>query len=730
MNRRQLILAGLLAAVIGSNATDYRKLSAYVRGVASQQQEQQALARATDVKKRTNTLTAFVRVDMTRAEEVWRVYGCKPYAVVGDIAIAAIPLSSLGPLSDHPAVHRIEASPTGRINMDTTAIVVAADKLYNNSANIHHLPLTGQGVVIGVMDIGFDLTHPNFLDSTAKHCRIGAFWDQLAKDTIGSLMPVGREYTASDIPTVIQHSTDGLIQTHGTHTLGIAAGSGYHSRYKGIAPDADICLVSNAVSDDIALIDSADIEKYTSATDALGFKYIFDYADSKGKPCVASFSEGYAPYLDKEDSLYAAFLDSITGNGHIIVASAGNECVTSTYMVKNEGQDAAGTFLNTGRNSAFYRVKSQGKDMQLTIFGYRSGTVPTDTLLIKSQRFQTDSILTDTLFIGGDTCAVTTDRYPSTLTTDTVYNINFTANKALSALPPIAIVLEGRNNHTELYGSSGNGLGSRPDIDQRWNAAESTHNIHAPACFPSVICVGATAHRFGFTNYKGEYRDFSGGRTVGHRSPYSSVGPAMNGEPKPDVMAPGDNIISSYSSFYLENKPDASDINSDVEHFEYQGHTYAWNANSGTSMATPVVAGIIALWLQAKPDLTREEIVDAFRHTCRHPDNTLSYPNNDYGFGEIDAYGGLLYLLRIDGIADVSHHQPQRTVYRQQGKRLYIGHDGQGTISIYDLRGHLHRRIEIKPETYIDLSTLPDGIYVVQTTTDNSATTGSALIRL
>ena len=730
MNRRQIILAGLLAAVIGSKATDYRKLSAYVRGVASLQQEQQAQARATDVKKRTNTLTAFVRLDMARAEEVWSAYGCKPYAVAGDIAIAAIPLNSLGPLSEHPAVHRIEASPTGRVNMDTTAIVVGADRLYRNSANTHYLPLTGQGVVIGVMDIGFDLTHPNFLDSTATHCRIGAFWDQLDKDTIGSLLPVGREYTASDIPTTIQHSADGLIQTHGTHTLGIAAGSGYHSPYKGIAPDADICLVSNAVSDDIALIDSADIDKYTSATDALGFKYIFDYADSKGKPCVASFSEGYAPYLDKEDSLYAAFLDSITGKGHIIVASAGNECVTSTYMAKNEGQDAAGTFLNTGRNSAFYRVKNQGKDMQLAIYGYSSGTVPADTLLIKSQRFETDSILTDTLFIGSDTCTVTTDRYPSALTTDTVYNISFTANKALSALPPIAIVLEGRDNHTELYGSSGNGLGSRPDIDKRWNAAEATHNIHAPACFPAVICVGATAHRLGFTNYKGEYRDFSEGRTVGHRSPYSSVGPAMNGLPKPDVMAPGDNVIASYSSFYLENKPDASDINSDVEHFEYHGHTYAWNANTGTSMATPVVAGIIALWLQAKPDLSRKEIVDAFRHSCRQPDNTLSYPNNVYGYGEIDAFGGLLYLLGIDGIADVSHQQPQRIIYRQQGKQLYVGQDEKGTISIYDLKGHLHRRIDIKPETYIDLSTLPDGIYVVQTTTDNSATTGSALIRL
>lgn len=45
--------------------------------------------------------------------------------------------------------------------------------------------------------------------------------------------------------------------------------------------------------------------------------------------------------------------------------------------------------------------------------------------------------------------------------------------------------------------------------------------------------------------------------------------------------------------------PEAGDIRSDVAHFAFNGRTYAWNSNTGTSMATPVVAGAIALWLQA-----------------------------------------------------------------------------------------------------------------------------------
>ena len=751
--RLSLLCAALLFVSIAHRATDYRKMSGHVKGIVVKQEQKVNATRSliphtSHITHQPSRLTAFVRIDGADADDVWSNYGCKPYAHFGDNYIVGIPLDAVGALSDHPAVRRIEASPSGFLTMDTTAIIIGANKVQHprvpvdrSRSSIPHPILnnyTGKGVVVGVMDVGFDLTHPNFIDPVTGNSRIAAFWDQLTKDTVGSTMPVGRDYRQPSALN-IQHSADGLLQTHGTHTLGIAAGGGYHSPYKGIAFDSDICIVSNAINESIALIDSADYDKYTTAVDALGFKYIFDYADQQGKPAVASLSEGYPPYIDEEDSLYAAFLDSLSGPGHIIVAAAGNESTSITYAEKPRGVEAAGAFLSVSRDVAFYRVKTNGS-LDISVYAYAQGQEPSDTLHYPAAAIPVDSVRTDTLFLRGDTCTIMIESYPTALTSsaepDSCYIIYFLANKNLTELPPLAIVMEGAEARGELYGSSSYGLANR-STDSRWNAATSGHNVHAPACFPSVICVGSTAHRLGFTNYKGQYKDYSYGRTRGQLSPYSSTGPAMNGQMKPQITAPGDNIISSYSSFYIEANPDANDINSDVEHFDYQGRTYAWNANTGTSMATPVVAGVIALWLEAKPDLTPQEVIDALSHTSRHPDSSLDYPNSKYGYGEIDAYNGLLHILGAARIEGVSHHQPQLLRISASDGLLQLTCDTPPTaplhVSIYSLGGTLVHDATIHTplaSCQIPLTSCRPGLYIVQVTCSIAQYTGSQVVSI
>jgi hypothetical protein len=228
--------------------------------------------------------TVFIRINnITEADAAFAANDCIVYDRQGDICIVSVPVGNIEKLASLSSITRIEANKSCNITMDTTAIVVKASSVYNGES----LPqaYTGKDVVLGIMDVGFDLTHPNFYNSAATTYRIGAFWDQLDKDTIGSGYPVGRDYAGYEAVLAKKHSADGLMQTHGTHTLGIAAGSGYNSSYRGMAFESDICAVSNAISSNVSLIDSADIYKYTTAVDALGFKYMFDYAEAGETMC-------------------------------------------------------------------------------------------------------------------------------------------------------------------------------------------------------------------------------------------------------------------------------------------------------------------------------------------------------------------------------------------------------------------------------------------------------------
>ena len=154
-------------------------------------------------------------------------------------------------------------------------------------------------------------------------------------------------------------------------------------------------------------------------------------------------------------------------------------------------------------------------------------------------------------------------------------------------------------------------------------------------------------------------------------------------------------------------------------------------AQTGTSMSAPAVTGTIALWLQADPTLTTERIKDVIAHSSRQPDDELSYPNNQYGYGEIDAYRGLLYILNLTGIRDLSQHQPQQARVSLNGKRLNVSfandYEGPVTVRVFSTDGRL---LLTSSDTNIGLERLSHGVYAVQVTTGEKSTTGSTLIRL
>lgn len=621
-------------------------------------------------------MIAFVKANDNLAQVVAGAKG-RLLAQYGNLGIAELPVSELGALSQRPEVERIEARRGNRIMMDTTRLVLnvtAANEGINLSRSY-----TGKGVVVGVQDIGFDLTHPNFFSPDLKDYRIKAFWDQLSLDTIGSRMPVGRDYTGRDVLLALGTGRDGTMQTHGTHTTGTAAGSGAEgadtlSPYAGVAPDADICLVNNVTSDDIALLDSADFYKYTFALDALGFKYIFDYADRVGKPCVINFSEGSYQDYQGYDQLYYEMLDSLCGPGHIIVASAGNAGQQINYVRKPVGVDSVSVNALNNYGPVTFSTRSSGSyKLQLSVGGTAVKSV--FKLLTDSVFLAADSLYSCTVVAGTDRFSIMASAYSDSY--DPAYTvIDWTLSPMTSKRVSARIVVDGLAADVELFPQGASLSNDTSAAQNSLCVIDNSHSILSPGSAPSVICVGATGYRTSIVNYLGETRIYDRGSN-GSYALFSSVGPTFDGRVKPDVLAPGQNIISSYSSWYLANNPKAGDLNSDVRHFTHNGRTYAWNANSGTSMSSPVVAGIIALWLQANPRLTPADCLDILAQTSTHYDASLSYPNNYYGYGEIDAAAGLrLIEERVSGVRLVSVPVSDKRIFTLDGR--FVGYNANG----------------------------------------------------
>ena len=718
MGRMAAVVVGLLltATAAWGQRVQYEKLSPMLRKMVRSGAGHQ------------RSVYALVK---TSKDDVLPEKGCRVLAQVGDISIADIPVEAIGGLTADKRIVRIEASTStlrrGKwVQTDTLAQYLNALPVYDGQG----LPqaFTGRDVVVGVMDIGFDLTHPNFYSRDTTEYRIRRFWDMLSADTVGSRLPVGRDYSGRDELLALGHARDGLKQTHGTHTLGIAAGSGYNSPYRGLAPESDICLVANAVTEDTVFIDPADYDKYSFALDALGFKYIFDYAESVGKPCVINFSEGSKQDFWGGDVLYYELLSRLVGPGRILVSSAGNYGGDNFWMCKRTGTPSAGTFFRTSQPEGMLTLKS-ASHFGLRLVGYANGQ--TDTLMVSTADVVTteDSTLATTFYALGDSISVKLEGYPSCYNADEMcYDLTLGAAKRVGTSPRLSVEVLGIDADVEVFLVSGT-METNP-LNPTLIAAQRSHSVLSPATAPCMICVGATYYRQGITNYLGEWKTVGGG-SFGEWGTYSSVGPTYDGRIKPDVLAPGSNIISSYSSFYLENHPDANDIKWDVAHFDFNGRTYAWNSNTGTSMSSPAVAGAIALWMQAKPDLTMEEVMDVFAHTCHRPDAHATYPNNRYGWGEIDVYAGLLYLLGADQIEGVSTRHTKARIACADGRLTIDLGQGQPApvgLRLFSLKGVQLLQAQLpagQARHSLSLPALSPGIYVVQLSEG-----GSTLIRI
>lgn len=558
-----------------------------------------------------------------------------------NIHIVHMPLSKIAELSTDSRVIRIEAEPGApSLANDSARSVTNTNMLHQGGGDLSQA-FDGTGVLVGVVDFAFDYNHPTFLSKKDNRLRIQRVYDMLdgiESQTFNndSAFPIGRLLKAEDIVSK-DHSVDSHLGYHGTHVAGTAAGSGYDSPYGGMAPEADIYLVNSIIGENMRLVPESINDHIGILTFMLlGFETIFNYADSVGKPCVVNFSVGSFGEVAGSNQLLNEYLSSLLGPGRILVSAAGNYGNIGHIMYKKADQASVGGMMTRALSSYLLSISSD-KPLTFNIAdkskpetegsytftpGYETTTYDTipslDSLVIKSYCYEDDYTSGR---IGYDMFIYEGNKSFS----DSVYYIT----------------ISGADAEARIYIQSGNIEG-----------AELGGSVIYPGDWDGVIGVGSTSWRDVYTDINGNGWRMNSG-TGGIRFSSSSIGPALSGKIKPDVVAPGVNIISAYNRTYQETHPTENQKNL-VAKSSYNGRDYYWMTNNGTSMATPVVSGIVALWLQAKPDLTPQEVIDVLAHSSRHYDSSLTYPNNEYGYGEIDAYRGLLYILGLTNVEGLS----------------------------------------------------------------------------
>ncbi len=669
----------LLLVNIGLCSAQYHKMSPLVRQAAREGKSLSALAngtRAADAPR----LIAFVR---TTDSSVLASEGCDVLLELGDIVIAAIPLQNIEQVAALPQVKQIAASQSSNLLNDQSASIVFADKLWSTPTPT--LPgLTGKDVVVGVVDAGIDFSHPTFRTADGSQLRIKAVWDWLdftdgGSSVVVDTLMIGRQYIGEEEILAKMYSADSYIHNlagHGTHTAATAAGSGFNgtvgSPYSGMAPEADLCMVSVAAGINWQLIPEDKKYLYTDATNDLAFKYIFDYAESQGKPCVINISMG-SPEDLYQSKIANDAISRIVGPGKIICSAVGNEAENGNYIFKGLGVEKKGAFLlGSAKANAWLLSSTEYPVVNLTFYPKNEEKIEWTYDTERLREYPDDSY-TEILQIDGRDVYLELMAYPSwvdekRIATDIV--ISTEDSNVIGTALPVALTLTGASNEIEAFAQKSNSF-KKDERDATLCDFDNTHCINVPASCDDVIGVGAVS------------------KTDGVRCDFSSIGPNKQGAIKPEVMAPGQNIISAMNSSFYEALSEEDYLQDYVvEKFESNGRTYGWYSMDGTSMAAPVVTGVIALWLQENPTLTPDQVREVIMNTSTHPVRGIAYPNNEYGYGLIDAEAGVEYIrthftnpTHLHGVETINANNAN-TIYSITGQRLTDITDRHGIFVI------------------------------------------------
>lgn len=644
-------------------------------------------------------------------------------AYPGRLSVSAKP-EQITALAGLPGVRYVDVGAPARMLMDSVIKFTRADSV---QAGLD-LPqaYNGTDVVIGIIDGGFALRHPFFRDLNGA-LRVKRFWVQ--EDNSGTppaAFGYGSEFT--DSASILARNVDypGSEQGgHGNSVASTAAGSGYgvaNGEYRGIAPNADLVIVSFPVDAEATAIDAV--------------QYCVDYAQSVGKPLVLNSSWGFDYSAQDGTAIFDQYLDSLALNAQpaVIMCNAiGNEGgLDQNLRVQVTAPDTVRSIIDPGLGYQelseffglypvpFWGVSNEHFDIAFGLID-GAGMLAARTEFISTQA---DALITDTVFVGSDTLffqAASQAAYPTNGQPYTLAEFDYRqadgSPYALVALISAADALVQSKvlflNYTDTHPGTQQAIGGFTAGDDNYCIAGS------PGTGLHTLGVGGYVNRDSVVNIAGELVPvaFEGDPygAPGDHVFYSVKGPTYDGRTKPDVSAPVDGVyvLPSFDPSLLK----------DVVTFD--GATYEFSiAPGGTSSCAPVVAGVCALVLEANPQLTGVQVADIIRQSAIVDSWTTSYgpmPNNTFGWGKVNAMGAVrLALNAVTGIPGTSAEADGLSVYPVPTSDLLTVHlplevNGLVRVTITDMTGRmLLQQQATAPTIQIGMQDLTPGLYLIR----------------
>ena len=470
------------------------------------------------------------------------------------------------------------------------------------------LSLTGKGVLLAVLDSGIDITLPEFR-KTDGSTRIRYLLDQ----TMGN-----REFSGEELDEFLlsgeRNSLPGMDTSgHGTAVAGIAAASPVRreeGNYQGVATEAELLIVKLGIPEARSFPRTTEIMR--------GITWAIRKSLELGMPLVINLSFGNSYGAHDGASLIERFLDNAAEIGRtVICVGSGNEGANGGHLAGSLERAGSVAGLPSGRQPAsFYRPAQ----IELAVAEYEQ------TLNVQLWKNYSDSYRIFLRAPGGEEVQVP-DRVnggkyvleleeteilvyqgeptPYTVAQEIYFDILPSGRRYITSgiwtfrIEPVEVVTGNYYFYLPAAAVRNAGTGfyqSTPEV-----------TLTIPSTASKVLTVGA------YDSLYQAYADFSG---RGYANPDRTIGVVTAGFAKPDVVAPGVDVLA----------PNL-----------YGGYTPV----TGTSFATPIVAGAAALLMEwgivrGNDTFLYGEKVKAYLRRGAQPIRGESvYPNQRVGWGRL-----------------------------------------------------------------------------------------------